>query len=153
MILPAKPFHLYYIKRLSVKSEEDCAFSCKYSHSFFRSLYNRLSRLFAIALLFSFSPIYVCSFLPYRVIALTSEIPPFADCSKPTDKYLQARIIHHAYSSTSCRFVPISLTDEDEQLVGMSLFECLVLCETHVRILKTVYYNDVWTLVLAEACR
>ena len=52
MILPAKPFHLYYIERLSVKSEEDCATLTP----FFRSLYNRLSRLFAITFTLLFRP-------------------------------------------------------------------------------------------------
>ena len=88
MKLTAQSPDLPYLERLATHAEEDNAFAGVGLYALFLSLYNRLSRLFAIALLFSFSPIYVCSFLPYRVIALASEIPPFADCPKPADEYL-----------------------------------------------------------------
>ena len=88
MKFSAQSSYLYNCERRTVVCKVYRALSCLYPHAFFRSLYNRLSRLFAIALLFSFSPIYVCSFLPYRVIALAPEIPPFADGAKPADEYL-----------------------------------------------------------------
>ena len=88
MKFSAQSSYLYNCERRTVVCKVYRALSCLYPHAFFRSLYNRLSRLFAIALLFSFSPIYVCSFLPYRVIAFVAKIASLADGAKPADEYL-----------------------------------------------------------------
>lgn len=90
MKLTAQPYYLPYLERLATNAKEDITrlrvLTCT---PFFRSLYNRLSRLFAILFFFLlFSPIHLCSLFPNGVVAFVAKIASFADGAKPTDEYL-----------------------------------------------------------------
>lgn len=57
MILSTEPFYLYDIERLPIIGKKIVRSRVFTLTPFFRSLYDRLSRLLAIALFFSFTPI------------------------------------------------------------------------------------------------
>lgn len=56
MILSAQPFHLYYIEGSLSKAKKIVRSRVSTLTPFFRSLYNRLSRLFAITFTLLFRP-------------------------------------------------------------------------------------------------
>lgn len=52
MKLTAQPYYLCQLERFATHAEEDNAFAGIGLYALFRSLYNRLSRLFAMSLIF-----------------------------------------------------------------------------------------------------
>ena len=89
MKLTAQPYYLLYLIRLATHAEEDNAFAGIGLYALFRSLYNRLSRLFAILFFFLlFSPIHLCTLFPNGEVAFVAKIASLADGAKPADEYL-----------------------------------------------------------------
>ena len=89
MKLTAESPYLPYLERLATHAEEDNAFAGVDLYALFRSLYNRLSRLFAILFFFLlFSPIHLCSLFPNGEVAFVAKIASLADGAKTTDEYL-----------------------------------------------------------------